>query len=102
MVRITYVMMAEKKIRIPEIARLSSKGQVVIPKGIRESLKLEPGMPLAVDVSRGMIIMKPLRSPIDEEDLKVLEEVDRAWHEIERGEYRRARVEDFLREIKKW
>ena len=102
MVRITYKMMVKRKIRIPEIARLSSKGQIVIPKVIRDALKLEPGMPLAVDVSRGMIIMKPIRSPIEEEDLRVLEEVGKAWNEIERGEYRRAKVEDFLREIKKW
>ncbi len=94
--------MVRRKIKIPEIARLSSKGQVVIPKVIRETLKLEPGMPLAVDVSRGMIIMKPIRSPIGEEDLRVLEEVSKAWDEIENGEYRRAKVENFLREIQEW
>ncbi|WP_456473868.1 AbrB/MazE/SpoVT family DNA-binding domain-containing protein [Candidatus Pyrohabitans sp.] len=102
MVRITYLMMTERKIKIPEIARLSSKGQVVIPKVIRDALKLEPGMPLAVDMSRGMIIMKPIRGPIEDEDFRVLEEISKAWDEIERGEYRRAKVEDFLREIKKW
>ncbi len=102
MVRIAYKTMVRRKIRTPEIARLSSKGQVVIPKGIREALKLEPGTPLAVDVSRGMIIMKPIRSPIEEEDLRALEEVGEAWDEIERGEYRRARVKDFLMEIRKW
>jgi AbrB family looped-hinge helix DNA binding protein len=94
--------MIEKKIKIPEIARLSSKGQVVIPKVIRDALKLEPGMPLAVDVSKGMIIMKPIRSSIEEEDLRVLEEVSKAWDEIEKGEYRHAKVEDFLKEIRKW
>jgi AbrB family looped-hinge helix DNA binding protein len=96
--------MMEKKarVKIPEIARISSKGQVVIPKIFREALKLEPGTPMAVDMSQGMLIMKPIRSPIEEEDFKILEEVGRAWEEIERGEYRSARVDDFLREIKKW
>jgi len=94
--------MSKRKIRIPEIARLSSKGQIVIPKGIREALKLEPGMPMAVDVSRGMIIIKPIRNPIEEEDIRILEEIEKAWNEIEKGEYRHAKVKDFLREIKKW
>lgn len=81
---------------------MSSKSQVVIPKVIRDALKLEPGMSLVVDVSKGMIIMKPIRSPIEEEDLRVLEEVSKAWDEIEKGEYRHAKVEDFLKEIRKW
>ncbi|MDI6655415.1 MAG: AbrB/MazE/SpoVT family DNA-binding domain-containing protein [Candidatus Hydrothermarchaeota archaeon] len=94
----------EKKIkhRIPEIARISSKGQMVIPKIFRNALQLKPGAPIAVDMHKGMLIMKPVKSPIDEEDFRILEEVGKAWEEIERGEYERARAEDFLREIKKW
>ena len=90
------------KIKIPEIARISSKGQIVIPKVFREALKLEPGTPMAVDIHQGLLIMKPIRSPIVEEDFKILEEIGRAWEEIERGEYRSAKVDDFLREIKEW
>jgi len=90
------------KIKIPEIARISSKGQIVIPKVFREALKLEPGTPMAVDIHHGLLIMKPIRSPIVEEDFKILEEIGRAWEEIERGEYRSAKVDDFLREIKEW
>jgi AbrB family looped-hinge helix DNA binding protein len=90
------------KVKIPEIARMSSKGQVVIPKAFRDALRLGPGSPMAVDMSRGMLIMKPIRSPMAEDDFKILEEVGRAWDELERGEYKRAKAEDFLREIKKW
>lgn len=85
-----------------EIARISTKGQVVIPKVFRDLLKLEPGTPMAVDVSSGMLVMKPVRSPITEKDCKVLEEVNEAWKEIERGEYKKAKTEDFLKEIREW
>ncbi len=85
-----------------EIARISTKGQIVIPKAFRKILNLEPGTPLAVDVNKGMLIMKPVRSPIEEADFKVLEEVREAWEEIERGEYKKAKTEDFLKEIKEW
>lgn len=92
----------EKKIKpqIPEITRISSKGQIVIPKIFRNALRLKPGTPIAVDMRKGILIMKPVRSPIDEGDFRILEEVSKAWEEIERGEYRRAKAEDFLREIK--
>jgi bifunctional DNA-binding transcriptional regulator/antitoxin component of YhaV-PrlF toxin-antitoxin module len=83
-------MMEKKaKIKIPEITRVSSKGHVVIPKIFREALKREPGTPLAVEMRLGMLVMKPIRSPIEEEDLKILEEVGRAWEEIERGVQKR-------------
>ena len=51
-----------------------------------------------MDVSGRMIIMKPIRSPIEEENFRVPE----GWQSLERGEYcRAAKVEDFLKEIKK-
>lgn len=104
MVRFSYINAMEKKIKpqIPEIARISSKGQIVIPKIFRNALQLKPGAPIAVDMRKGILIMKPVRSPIDEGDFRILEEVSKAWEEIERGEHRRAKAEDFLREIKKW
>jgi bifunctional DNA-binding transcriptional regulator/antitoxin component of YhaV-PrlF toxin-antitoxin module len=100
MVSISYNDMVKRK--IPEIARMSSKGQVVIPKVFRNAMKLTTGAPMAVDMRGDMLIMKPIRSPIEEEDFRILKEVEEAWEEIERGEYKRAKVEDFLREIKEW
>lgn len=38
---------------------LSSKGQVVIPKSIREALQLEPGDTLVAEVSGGIINLRP-------------------------------------------
>ncbi len=43
-----------------EITRLSSKGQLVVPKGIRQKLGLEQGGSLKVELVDGRIVMEPL------------------------------------------
>ncbi len=42
------------------IVRLSSKGQLVLPKKIREHLGLKPGEELKVDIVGGRIILEPV------------------------------------------
>ena len=49
-----------------EITKISSKGQVVIPAGIREDLDLEEGTRLAVTRIDSIILLKKIRI----EDLK--------------------------------
>lgn len=43
--------------------KVSSKGQVVIPKNIREELGLSPGAALWVKIEEGKIVMEPVREP---------------------------------------
>ena len=45
-----------------DIVKVSAKFQVVIPKKIREQLKLTPGASLRVDVVDGVIRLSPVRS----------------------------------------
>ena len=48
------------------LIKLSSKGQVVIPKSIREALALRRGTRFHVRVDRGKIILEPqVASPAD-------------------------------------
>ncbi|MGD9050030.1 MAG: AbrB/MazE/SpoVT family DNA-binding domain-containing protein [Anaerolineae bacterium] len=42
------------------LARLSSKGQLVIPKAVRQALDLRPGTPIHVRVKDKEIILQPL------------------------------------------
>jgi len=42
--------------------RVSSKGQVVLPVVVRRKLGLGPGDPLDVSVSKGRVVLTPLRS----------------------------------------
>jgi AbrB family looped-hinge helix DNA binding protein len=43
-----------------DTTRISSKGQVVIPKRVREALGLKPGDPLLVGVQGDMIVIRKL------------------------------------------
>lgn len=47
--------------------RLSSKGQLVIPGGVRRALRLEPGARLNLEVIDRKIVLEPVTgpSPID-------------------------------------
>ncbi|MHA1833500.1 MAG: AbrB/MazE/SpoVT family DNA-binding domain-containing protein [Candidatus Baldrarchaeia archaeon] len=45
------------------IAKISSKGQITIPKKIRELLKLKPGDRVKIEVEGGVAILKPLKKP---------------------------------------
>jgi len=48
------------------LAKLSSKGQLVIPKAVRQALGLRRGTQLRVQLNEGKIILEPMRtSPID-------------------------------------
>ena len=93
--------MLESKHR--NLTKLSSKGQVVIPKEIREKLNLREGTPLTIEATdTGLVVIKEIKSPINDEDLKALKELNEAWGRIERGEYRKAKVDDFLKELEEW
>lgn len=44
-----------------QVISLSSKGQLVLPKGIREQLALKPGDRLRVELVGNRIILEPVR-----------------------------------------
>ena len=54
--------------------RMSSKGQVVIPEEVREKLGLRPGTQFEVLGSRGMIVLRPLNVPSQEEFDRIVAE----------------------------
>lgn len=48
-------------------AKLSSKGQLIIPKAIRRSMALGPGDQFQIEIANKKIILKPIlkSSPVD-------------------------------------
>ena len=48
------------------LARLSSKGQLVIPKAVREALGIRAGTEFYVELREGKIVLEPITaSPVD-------------------------------------
>lgn len=79
----------------PEVTVMSEKGQVVIPKGMREKLKLGPKTKLLIYGHGETLILKKLVVPDVESELNAL------WKEIDRkiGKKRRLTQKEIDEEI---
>ena len=93
-----------KQIKIkPELTRISSKGQIVIPKDIRMEMKIKEGSVFAVlTPKKDILILKKIESQISKEDLETLRGLERAWKDIEEGRYKKYSREEFLKKLEKW
>jgi len=45
------------------ITKLSSKGQITVPKEVRDKLDLEPGDRVLVEVAEHFAVIRPLKKP---------------------------------------
>ena len=90
--------------QLEEVAfiKASSKGQVVIPRAIREKLDIKEGSFLAVAAEKDLIILKKVNSKISDEDLKTMKRVEEAWKDIEEGRYGVMSKRAFFKELKDW
>lgn len=57
-----------------DVVTVSSKGQVVLPAGMRAALSIADGDRLAVYAADGIIMMKPVKLPTQQEFLAHLDE----------------------------
>ncbi len=57
-----------------ETTRVSSKGQVVIPKAVRDALGIQAGTVLNAEAKDGVVVLRPVRK---ERRLPTPEEIDR-------------------------
>ena len=85
-----------------ELTKVSSKGQIVLPKDIRRKLKIIKGTAIAVSITDGLIVLKLLESKLLKDDLETLKQVKNAWEEVEAGRVKTASAKEFLKDLKGW
>jgi AbrB family looped-hinge helix DNA binding protein len=84
------------------ITRMSSKGQIVIPSGMREGIR--NGEKLMIIQDEGRFIMKKV-SKLDENLLDEIEFANRtqkALKRYEKGQFKTVDSKDFLDDLEKW
>ncbi len=80
-----------------EVTHVTKKGQVVIPKVIRDRLRLEEGTALGVEVTdKGVIMMKEIEAPFEKGDLKAL---DKFWEDVESSKLKPIPVGKFMEDF---
>jgi len=82
-----------------EITRLSSKGQIVLPKEIRKDFK--EGEKMLVIKSKNHIIIKKA-SEMDKrlkEDIEFAKRTEEAWKEYDKGNFKKYSVDEFLKRL---
>lgn len=84
------------------ITTISSKGQIVIPREMRNGLK--EGEKLVLIKNKKQIIMKKA-TDLDKnlkEDLEFARRTEEAWKSYDRGEFKQMDFDEFIEEMKKW
>ncbi|MFT4283188.1 MAG: AbrB/MazE/SpoVT family DNA-binding domain-containing protein [Candidatus Woesearchaeota archaeon] len=84
------------------IAKMSSKGQIVIPSSLREDFR--PGEEFLMVKQDGKLVIKKIGDLAEslKDDLKFAESVDDAWKEYEAGQFKSTTKKGFLEELAKW
>jgi len=85
-----------------EITKMSSKGQIVIPKEMRKGIK--EGEKLII-IQNGKQIILERAKDLDEnfeEDLEFARRTEEAWKRYEKGEFIEMDYDEFLKQARKW
>ncbi len=82
------------------IAKVSTKGQIVIPYALRSDI--QTGDEFLMIEDNGRIILKNMKSLASDikNDFVFAEKVERAWQEYDKGKFKNKSKDDFLKELR--
>ncbi|MFP4402506.1 MAG: AbrB/MazE/SpoVT family DNA-binding domain-containing protein [Candidatus Nanoarchaeia archaeon] len=85
-----------------QLSKMSSKGQIVIPKSMRSQFREGEGVIFIQEGDR--VILKPLQSlnAYLREEIELSHRIEEAYARYDKGEFISKNKEEFLEEIKKW
>jgi len=85
-----------------DVTKLSSKGQIVIPKEMREGFK--EGEKFVIIKAGKQLILKSVEYFEEnlEEDLEFAKKTEEAWKKYDKGEFVEMEFDEFIEDMKKW
>jgi AbrB family looped-hinge helix DNA binding protein len=83
------------------ITKMSTKGQIVIPAEMRDGF--EVGDKLLLIKSGDSVIIKKANKLQKQflEDMELARRTEEAWQKYDRGEFKKMKADEFLKELKK-
>lgn len=94
--------MREIKVLKPEFARVSSKGQVVIPQNIRQKSGIKAGSVVAFGEADHLIVIRTLPLTLSKEEEKGLKNLVKAWKDFETGKFEVCTPGELFKRQRKW
>jgi len=82
------------------IAKVSTKGQIVIPSALRDDIHTGDEFLMVKD--EGKIMLKSMKTLAEDlkDDLIFAERVEKAWQEHDKGKFETKSKDDFLKELR--
>lgn len=94
--------MKEIKVLKPEFARVSSKGQVVIPQDIRQKTGIKAGSIIAFSEADHLIVIRTLPLALSRREEKGLKNLIEAWKDFETGKFEVCSPAELFKRQRKW
>ena len=69
------------------VLKIHKKGIIILPKRVREALRVKEGDELVVELREGKIILRPLKPEIVDVDPEVVEKFLQEEYELEKRKY---------------
>lgn len=82
-----------------ETTKLSTKGQIVIPEGLRNGF--DEGTIFTITRKNNLIVLKRVEG-LSQEEEKEMDELKLIWKEVDEGNCEIYEVEDFFKRMKSW
>ena len=82
-----------------EITKMGERGQLVIPKDIRQEIGLTTGSVIEIIRADNLLVLKRIEPQIKKEDIAVLTKMSKAWKEIEEGKCKKYHEGEFKKKL---
>jgi AbrB family looped-hinge helix DNA binding protein len=92
----------KKMQEMPGITKMSSKGQVVIPRRLRDLMGIKEGEILTVMSGKNSIVLKRIDLKLTKSEKDDIEAIEKTMSDAASGKLKALSKKEFLRELAEW